>query len=68
MFLFVYFRLITHVSIFILVYLLFFNDHGTIHQSSCACTQQNGVAELKMSHLLEVIYAISFYKHVPKSH
>ena len=46
----------------------FFDDHGIIHQSSCPHTlQQNGVAKCKMCHLLEVIHALLFHMHVPKS-
>ena len=40
----------------------FFDDHGIIHQSSCSHTpQQNGVAERKMRHLLEVTRALKFH-------
>ena len=47
----------------------FFNDHGIIHQSSCPHTsQQNGVVECKMRHLLEVTRALKFHMHVPKSY
>ena len=47
----------------------FFDDHGIIHQSSCPYTpQQNGVAEYKMHHLLEVTHALKFHMHVPKSY
>ena len=47
----------------------FFDDHGIIHQSSCPHTpQQNGVAERKMHHLLEVTHALKFHMHVPKSY
>ena len=47
----------------------FFDDHGIIHQSSCPHTpQQNGVAERKMRHLLEVTCALKFHMHVPKSY
>ena len=47
----------------------FFYDHGIIHQSSCPHTpQQNGVAECKMHHLLEVTRALKFDMRVPKSY
>ena len=47
----------------------FFDDHGITHQSSCPHTpQQNGVAEHKMCHLLEVTRALKFQMHVPKSY
>ena len=40
---------------------------GIIHQSSCTNTpQQNGVAERKNRHLLEVARALMFTMHVPK--
>lgn len=45
----------------------FFGEKGIIHQSSCPYTpQQNGVAERKNRHLLEVARAISFQIRVPK--
>ena len=45
----------------------FFDDHGIIHQSSCPHTpQQNGVAERKMRHLLEVTCALKFHTRVSK--
>ena len=47
----------------------FFEDHGIIHQSSCARTpQQNGVAERKIRHLSEVMRAMLFQMQVPKSY
>ena len=47
----------------------FFDDHGIIHQSSCARTpQQNGVAERKIRHLSEVMRAMLFQMKVPKSY
>ncbi|KAL0539985.1 hypothetical protein IC582_024207 [Cucumis melo] len=43
-------------------------EHGIIHQSSCADTpSQNGVAERKNMHLLEIACALSFQMHVPKT-
>ena len=54
------------VKIFAL-FCLFFFDHGIIHQSSSVWTpQQNGVAEYKMPHLVDVTHAISFQMHVLK--
>ncbi|CAN1319888.1 Retrovirus-related Pol polyprotein from transposon TNT 1-94 [Linum perenne] len=45
----------------------FLNSHGIIHQSSCPYTpQQNGIAERKNRHLLEVARALMFSKNVPK--
>lgn len=42
--------------------------HGIFHQSSCAYTlQQNGVAERKNRHLLEVSRSIMFASNVPNS-
>ena len=47
----------------------FFYDHGIIHQSSCPYSpQQNGVAECKMRHLLEVTRALKFHMCVPISY
>ena len=41
--------------------------NGIFHQSSCVNTsQQNGVAERKNRHLLEVARAIMFTNNVPK--
>lgn len=39
---------------------------GIHHQTSCVYTQQNGIAERKNRHLLEVARAIMFSMHVPK--
>ena len=45
----------------------YLSKHGIIHISSCVDTpQQNGVAERKNRHLLEVACAIMFSNHVPK--
>lgn len=42
-------------------------QHGIIHLSSCVDTpQQNGVAERKNRHLLEVARSLMFATHVPK--
>ena len=42
-------------------------DQGIVHQSSCVDTpQQNGVAERKNRHLLEVARSIMFTTNVPK--
>lgn len=42
-------------------------NHGIIHQTSCPYTpQQNGVAERKNRHLMEVARSIMFHSHVPK--
>ena len=44
----------------------YFKAHGIIHQSSCIDTpQQNGIAERKNRHLLEVARSIMFTTHVP---
>ena len=41
-------------------------DHGIIHQTSCVDTPaQNGVAERKNRHLLEVARSLMFARHVP---
>lgn len=45
-----------------------FSHKGIIHQSSCTDTpQQNGVAERKNKHLLEVARALLFTTNVPKN-
>ena len=45
----------------------FFSTHGILHYSSCIITpQQNGVAERKNRHLLEVARSIMFQNNVPK--
>ncbi|CAH9139005.1 unnamed protein product, partial [Cuscuta epithymum] len=45
----------------------FFNEKGMIQQSSCVDTpQQNGVAERKNRHLLEITRALLLANHVPK--
>ena len=42
-------------------------SQGIVHQSSCIDTlQQNGVAERKNRHLLEVARSLMFTTHVPK--
>ena len=47
----------------------YFHTHGIIHQTTCAYTpQQNGVAERKNQHLLEVTRALLLTASVPKSH
>uniref|UniRef100_A0A2N9EW46 Integrase catalytic domain-containing protein n=1 Tax=Fagus sylvatica TaxID=28930 RepID=A0A2N9EW46_FAGSY len=46
----------------------YFHAYGIIHQTSCVDTpQQNGVAERKNRHLLEVARSLLFAMHVPKS-
>ena len=45
----------------------YFLENGIIHQTSCVGTlQQNGVAERKNRHLLEVAGALMFARNVPK--
>ena len=45
----------------------FFDQEGIIHESSCVDTpQQNGVAERKNRHLLNVTRSLLFQMHVPK--
>lgn len=45
----------------------YFSQKGILHQTSCSYTlQQNGVAERKNQHLLDVTRALLFYIHVPK--
>lgn len=45
----------------------FLNQHGIVHQTSCPYTpQQNGVAERKNRHLMEVARAMMFHTNVPK--
>lgn len=45
----------------------FFSTHGILHQTTCAYTpQQNGVAERKNRHILEVARVLCFTMRVPK--
>ena len=45
----------------------FMLQHGILHQTSCVDTPaQNGVAERKNRHLLEIVRALLFQMHVPK--
>lgn len=45
----------------------YLSEHGIIHQSSCVDTpQQNGMAERKSKHLLEVARSLMLSSHVPK--
>jgi transposase InsO family protein len=45
----------------------FFEENGILHQTSCTYTpQQNGTAERKNRHILEVARALCFAMHVPK--
>ncbi|BBH03624.1 hypothetical protein Prudu_014548 [Prunus dulcis] len=47
----------------------YFSNHGIIHQRSCSYTpQQNGVAERKNRHLLEVARSLLLSMSVPKSY
>ncbi|CAL2268192.1 unnamed protein product [Prunus armeniaca] len=47
----------------------YFSDHGIIYQRSCSYTpQQNGVAERKNHHLLEVACSLLLSMSVPKSY
>lgn len=44
----------------------YFTKWGIIHETSCSYTPQNGVAERKNRHLLEVTWTIMFQRNVPK--
>ncbi|XP_043710586.1 uncharacterized protein LOC122659549 [Telopea speciosissima] len=45
----------------------FCSDNGILHQTFCSYTsQQNGVAERKNRHLLDVTRSLMFHMHVPK--
>jgi hypothetical protein len=47
----------------------YLNTHGIIHQTTCPYTpQQNGVAERKNRHILEVVRASLFEAHMPTSY
>ena len=47
----------------------YLEDHGTIHQTTYFNTpQQNGVAERKNRHLLEVVHALLIEAHMPLSY
>ena len=41
-------------------------QNGILHQTSCIDTPQNGVAEIKNRHLLEIVPALLFQMHMPK--
>lgn len=46
----------------------YLTNHGIVHHSSCVDTpQQNGIAERKNKHLLEVVKALTFTMAVPKT-
>jgi len=46
-----------------------FREHSIIHQSICVDTiQQNGIAERKNRHFLEVTCSLMLDMHVPKSY
>ena len=50
-----------------LAYIIFFQNAEKVHESSCIDTpQQNGVAERKIRHLLNVTRALLHYHNVPK--
>ena len=42
------------------------SSHGILHQSFCAYTQQNGVAERKNRHLVETVRTLLLYYKVPQ--
>jgi hypothetical protein len=45
----------------------YFQEHGIIHQTTCPQTpEQNGVAERKNRHLLDIARALLFGAHMPK--
>ena len=47
----------------------YFCTHGIIHQTSCMDTpQQNGVAEWKNLHLLDIARSLMFSVNAPKSY
>ena len=49
------------------IVITFCDAHGIIHQTSCSHTSpQNGVAEQKHCHLLDVARTLMFNMHVPK--
>mgnify|MGYP002776859521 CR=1 FL=1 len=54
---------------FLITLAQFFQHEGIIHESSCINTpQQNGLAERKNRHLLDMTRAILFHKHVPRAY
>lgn len=47
----------------------YLNLHGIVHQTTCPCSpQQNGIAERKNRHVLEVVRASLFGAHMPTSY
>jgi len=46
----------------------FCTSHGILHQTTCSHTsQQNGVAERNLPHLLDVARTLLIYMHVPRT-
>ena len=46
-------------------FIAFMSQHGILHQSSCAHTQQNGVVDHKNRHLIETTRTLLLHYHVP---
>ena len=44
----------------------FLSEHWILHQTSCPDTPQNGVAERRNRHILEVARSLMFTMNVPK--
>ena len=57
------------VSILIRIFLSFFTEKGILHETTCPQTpQQNGVAERKNRHILEITRALLIGSCAPKTY
>lgn len=63
-----FYGLIMGVNICLMPFFSFLDQLGILHQTTCPGTpEQNGIAERKNGHLLEVAHALMFTMNVPKT-